>query len=205
MTGLVCLLPHGYDGQGPEHSNARVERFLASVDDDYNEIARNPEARNQLIFKSNMVVCNVTQAANYFHLLRKQVNRSFRKPLIIMSPKKLLRHPGAQSDMEDFLAPNTFLKVIDDKSGTEKSTKKMILVCSGQVYFDLFAKRKELKLEDSVAIVRLEQVGPFPYIEFGKMLEGFPKDAKVRYVSEETYNFGAYQYVRPRANVILKE
>ncbi len=108
MSGLVMLLPHGYDGQGPEHSNARPERFLASVNDDYLTMKEHPEERTGLNRKCNIAVCNITSSANYYHILKKQVKRTYRKPLVIMAPKKLLRHKGSQSKIEDFLEPSSF-------------------------------------------------------------------------------------------------
>lgn len=124
------LLPHGYDGQGPEHSNALLERYLSNVADDYIYSANNREGGNGISVKSNMSVCNVTTAANIFHLLRSQVKRNYRKPLIIMSPKKLLRAKSVRSNIQDFVEPKTFETVIDDTINNKLSVKK-ILVCSG--------------------------------------------------------------------------
>lgn len=204
FSGLTMLLPHGYDGQGPEHSNARLERFLMNMSDDYFYLADNRDARQDILRKANMAVCNVTSAANYFHLLRSQVKYNFRKPLVVMSPKKLLRSKGARSNIEEFLEPNSFKPVIDDSMEDKKKAKK-ILVCSGQIYFDLAEKRTELKLDDSVAIIRLERLGPFPYITFEKIIQQYSNDAPVIFVQEEHINFGAWFYVQPRMDLILQE
>ena len=204
FSGLTMLLPHGYDGQGPEHSNAHLERYLMNVADDYIYLANNKEARNGISVKANMSVCNVTSAANYFHLLRSQVKRNYRKPLVVMSPKKLLRAKGVKSNIEDFLEPKTFETVIDD-SIKDKNNLQKILVCSGQIYFDLLEKRNELGLNDDIAIIRLERLGPFPYNKFEEVISKYNKSTPVVFVQEEHLNFGAWFYVQPRMNLILEE
>ena len=204
FSGLTMLLPHGYDGQGPEHSNARLERFLMNMSDDFFYLAKDKEARKGISVKSNMAVWNVTNSANYFHLLRSQVKRNCRKPLIVMSPKKILRSKGVRADLKDFLEPSSFQTVIDDTTQNKANVKK-VLVCSGQIYFDLVEKRNELKLNDDVAIIRLERLGPFPYIKFGDIISQYNKEAPVVFVQEEHLNFGAWFYVQPRMNLILKE
>jgi len=174
MTGLVMLLPHGYEGQGPEHSNARPERFL------------------QLSADLNIVVANITEPANFFHALRRQLAWSFRKPLIIMSPKSLLRHPKVVSPIKEF-TEGAFQEVIDDPNiKTAKSVKK-VLVCTGKVYYDLLERQESEKRKD-VAIVRLEQLHPFPEKQFTKMLMRY-KNAKVFWVQEEPENMGAWAYL----------
>ena len=204
FTGLTMLLPHGYDGQGPEHSNARLERYLMNVSDDYIYLSNNKEARNGISVKANMSVCNVTNAANFFHLLRSQVKKNYRKPLIVMSPKKLLRAKGVKSNIEEFLEPNIFETVLDDPVQKKGSVRK-IIVCSGQIYFDLVDKRKELGLDNDIAIIRLERIGPFPYNKFEDIISNYNKDTPVVFVQEEHLNFGAWFYVQPRMNLILKE
>lgn len=204
FTGLTMLLPHGYDGQGPEHSNARLERYLLNVSDDYFYLANNKEARNGISVKANMSVCNVTTAANIFHLLRSQVKRNYRKPLILMSPKKLLRAKGVRSNIQDFMEPNTFETVIDDTTNNKSNLKK-ILVCSGQIYFDLVDKRNELGLNNDVAIIRLERLGPFPYNKFEEVISQYNNKPPVVFVQEEHLNFGAWTYIQPRMNLILGE
>jgi 2-oxoglutarate dehydrogenase E1 component len=204
MSGLVLLLPHGYDGQGPEHSNCRIERYLASVSDDYLLAKENPSYRKGINYKTNMTVCYVTSAANIFLLLRKQLLRNFRKPLIVLQSKKLLRSKLAASDFNDFLEPNIFKKLIDDPIQNKQKVTKIIF-CSGQVYFDVIQKRSDLKLDDSVAVIRLEQVAPFPYVEASDIIKNYNKDAEVLWVQEEAYNYGPFTYVRPRIDIILEE
>jgi 2-oxoglutarate dehydrogenase E1 component len=174
MSGLCMLLPHGYEGQGPEHSSARLERFL------------------QLCAKYNMTVANVTSPANLFHLLRRQIVRPFRKPMVLMSPKSLLRHPEVVSEVKDFGPGTRFQEVIDD--ATAKKTKvKILLLCSGKVYFDLLDKKRADKRED-VAIVRMEQLYPFPEKQLNAIFEKYGK-AKIRWVQEEPANSGAWTHM----------
>ncbi len=174
MNGIVLLLPHGYEGQGPEHSSARPERFL------------------QMAAEYNIIVANVTQPANFFHLLRRQLAWNFRKPLIVMSPKSLLRHKKVISPLEDF-TQGSFEEVIgDDYADTKNVTR--VLLCSGKVYYDLLEKQRKEERKD-VAIVRIEQLHPFPskrvHLEIGK----YPK-ARVHWVQEEPINMGAWSYIQ---------
>lgn len=177
MTGLVMLLPHGYEGQGPEHSSARLERFL------------------QLCASLNMVVINPTTPANMFHALRRQLEWEFRKPLIVMSPKSLLRHPLCVSSREDFHKGKRFQEVIDDAGVTSNQAKniKRILFCSGKVYYGLFQKKEELKRED-VAIVRIEQLYPLAETQIQKIVEKY-KGAEKIWVQEESMNMGAWSHL----------
>ena len=176
MTGLVMLLPHGYEGQGPEHSSARLERFL------------------QASAEFNMTVANVTTPANFFHLIRRQLARPFRKPLIVMSPKSLLRHPQCVSSFEDF-SKGGFQEIYDDHSVDSKKAAKVekVLFCSGKIYYDLMAKKEADKRED-IAIVRLEQLYPFPKTQMDAILDKYKK-AKVCWVQEEPSNMGSWQYI----------
>jgi 2-oxoglutarate dehydrogenase E1 component len=176
MTGLVMLLPHGYEGQGPEHSSARLERFL------------------QASAEFNMTVANVTTPANFFHLIRRQLARPFRKPLIVMSPKSLLRHPQCVSSLEDF-SKGGFQEIYDDHSVDSKKAAKVekVLFCSGKIYYDLMAKKEADKRED-IAIVRLEQLYPFPKTQMDAILDKYNK-AKVCWVQEEPSNMGSWQYI----------
>jgi 2-oxoglutarate dehydrogenase E1 component len=173
MNGMVMLLPHGYEGQGPEHSSARLERFL------------------QMSAELNIVVANVTEPANFFHLLRRQLAWPFRKPLVVMSPKSLLRHPKVVSPISE-LTQGHFREVLPD---TLKNTKKIkrVLVCSGKIYYDLLERREQNKQED-VAIVRMEQLYPFPQKQLDAELAKF-KGAEVVWVQEEPANMGAYNYL----------
>jgi len=146
QTGLVMLLPHGMDGQGPEHSCARVERFLQNLDDDPRVIPNLDESKKMWIQTSNFQVCNPSFAANYFHLLRRQIKRNFRKPLIVSSPKRLLRLKAASSTIEEFSTP-TFMSVrpeMDQNVIDNTKNVKKLLICSGQVYYDLLARRTKL-------------------------------------------------------------
>ena len=173
MNGLVVLLPHGYEGQGPEHSNARPERFL------------------QLSAEYNMIVTNITTPSNLFHAMRRQLTWEFRKPLINMSPKSLLRHPKVMSPIKEFTS-GTFLEVIGDSYADKKQVKK-ILLCSGKIYFDLFEDQQKNKRKD-VAIIRLEQLHPFPEAQVDKVIASYNAD-KVFWVQEEPVNMGYWTYI----------
>jgi 2-oxoglutarate dehydrogenase E1 component len=177
MSGLVALLPHGYEGQGPEHSSARMERFL------------------QLCAEYNMTVANCTTPANFFHLLRRQLARPFRKPLIVMTPKSLLRHPEVVSPKADFATGTKFQEVIDDPEVGPRSGKKIkrLLLCSGKIYYDLLAEKRENKIED-IAMVRLEQLYPLPENQLEGIFKKYSK-AEIVWVQEEPANMGAWQYI----------
>ncbi|MEM9849213.1 MAG: 2-oxoglutarate dehydrogenase E1 component [Bacteroidota bacterium] len=177
MSGLVLLLPHGNEGQGPEHSSARLERFL------------------QAAAEFNITVANCTTPANFFHLMRRQLARPFRKPLVLMSPKSLLRHPEVISDLEAFATGTRFQEVIDDASIATRSRKKVkrLLLCSGKVYYDLLEKQRTDKRKD-VAIVRLEQLYPLPEKQLSAIFDKY-SEAEVVWVQEESTNMGAWQYL----------
>ncbi len=175
MNGLVLLLPHGYEGQGPEHSSGRMERFL------------------QMCAELNMVVTNVTTAANFFHGLRRQLAWPFRKPLINFSPKANLRHPGSYSKIEDF-TQGGFTEVIDDSSITDTSAITKVLMCSGKIYFDLNEKRENDKRKD-LAIVRMEQLYPLPLNQVEDLYKKYNK-AIWYWVQEEPLNMGAASFLR---------
>lgn len=174
MSGLVQLLPHGYEGMGPEHSSARIERYL------------------ELCSGKNMQVCNITTPANLFHAFRRQVHRDFRIPLVIFSPKKLLRYPQCVSSLEDF-TKGGFQEVIDDSFANPKKVKR-ILFCTGKIYYDLLEQQQKDKRDD-VAIVRLEQVYPVPQVQLRKIVAGYPADARYFWVQEEPRNMGAWSYI----------
>ncbi len=174
QSGVVMYLPHGYEGQGPEHSNARPERFL------------------QLAAEWNMVVANLTTPANIFHALRRQVKWDFRKPLIIFTPKSLLRHPECVSSSKDF-TEGTFQEIIDDAYVNAKDVKRLLL-CTGKVYYDLKARQQKDKRKD-VAIVRLEQLYPMPEEQSWKLIEKYKSAEKV-WVQEEPKNMGAFTFLR---------
>jgi len=172
MSGLVMLLPHGYEGQGPEHSSARLERHLQSS------------------AEFNVTVANVTTPANFFHLLRRQLARPFRKPLIVMSPKSLFRHPRCVSDISE-ISEGKFEEVLTEKKSPSKV--KRVLLCTGKIAYDLMDFRVEHKRDD-VLIIRLEQLYPFPKVQVDKILKDFAK-SEFRWVQEEPSNMGSWQYV----------
>jgi 2-oxoglutarate dehydrogenase E1 component len=192
MSGLVLLLPHGYEGQGPEHSSARLERYL------------------QLCAEDNLQVCNLTTPAQLFHALRRQMRRPFRKPLIVMSPKSLLRHKLAVSPLAE-LTDGEFALVLDDVATTgapeagvtlERERVTRVLLCSGKVYYALLAARRE-QLRDAVAIVRVEQHYPFPHSELASVLARYPNATQVWWVQEEPQNMGAWHFIAPRLRRLL--
>jgi 2-oxoglutarate dehydrogenase E1 component len=185
-SGLVMLLPHGYEGQGPEHSSGRLERFL------------------QLCAKENLQVMNCTTPANYFHALRRQIHRDFRKPLVIMTPKSLLRNKLCVSNLEDFGKQNSFHRVLCDhatehKNGfiklKEAKKIKKVILCSGKVYFDLLEAREKLKKND-VLLLRIEQLYPFPVKSLVKEIKAYKNNAKFYWCQEEPKNMGAWFSVR---------
>ncbi|MBN8544041.1 MAG: 2-oxoglutarate dehydrogenase E1 component [Alphaproteobacteria bacterium] len=185
MSGLVMLLPHGHEGQGPEHSSARPERFL------------------QLCGEDNMQVCNITTPANFFHALRRQiVGRKFRKPLIVMTPKSLLRHKLATSSLKDFAPGSSFKRVIGeiDKIAADDKVKRLIFT-SGKFYYELLEQRRERKADD-VAIVRVEQYYPFPRNEIEEALVKY-KNAEIFWAQEEPENMGAWRFIGPRIGDVL--
>lgn len=173
MNGIVLLLPHGYEGQGPEHSSARLERFL------------------QLAGEYNMSIVNITQPANFFHALRRQLARPFRKPLVVMSPKSGLRHPKVISKISE-LTKGSFQEVIGDQNVKSKDVKR-VLLCSGKIYFDLLEKQEADKRKD-VAIIRLEQIFPFPEKQLAKAMAGI-KNPELFWVQEEPENMGSWSYI----------
>ena len=179
MSGLVMLLPHGYEGQGPEHSSARVERYL------------------QLSAEDNWQVVNPTTPANYFHALRRQMRRSFRKPLIVMTPKSLLRHKDCVSTLADFGPGSSFRRILAETDQIAAGHKvRRVVLCSGKVYFDLVAERRKRKIDD-IAILRIEQLYPFPFTRLGVRLAEYP-NAEVVWCQEEPENAGAWHFVDRR-------
>ncbi|MET0251404.1 MAG: 2-oxoglutarate dehydrogenase E1 component [Novosphingobium sp.] len=175
-NGLVMLLPHGYEGQGPEHSSARLERFL------------------QLCAQDNLQVCNITSPANYFHVLRRQMLRSFRKPLVIMSPKSLLRHPMARSTADEFLGDAHFRRILSDPAAPADDRIKRLVLCSGKVAYDLIEARNASEDEEST-VVRIEQLYPFPVDALAKRIGRLPGLEDVVWCQEEPKNNGAWFFV----------
>jgi 2-oxoglutarate dehydrogenase E1 component len=179
-SGLVLLLPHGMDGLGPEHSSARLERFL------------------QLCAGESLQVCNPTTPAQYFHLLRRQVRRPFRKPLVVMTPKSLLRHPRAVSRLEDFTS-GFFRPVL---AGDETAGPERVLFCSGKIYYELLQRREDLRASQP-ALVRLEQLNPFPEHQLQEVVDRYASAGEWCWVQEEPENMGAWQFVRPRLAALV--
>jgi 2-oxoglutarate dehydrogenase E1 component len=191
MSGLVMLLPHGFEGQGPEHSSSRLERFL------------------QMSAEDNWIIANCTTPANYFHILRRQLHRSFRKPLVMMTPKSLLRHKMAVSNTEDFVTGSSFHRVLwDDAQKGNSATKlvaddkiKRVVMCSGKVYYDLLEERDARGITD-VYLLRQEQFYPFPALALVKELERF-KGAEIVWCQEEPKNQGGWTFIEPNLEWVL--
>ncbi|XP_044726471.1 2-oxoglutarate dehydrogenase, mitochondrial isoform X2 [Chrysoperla carnea] len=205
QSGLVMLQPHGLEGMGPEHSSARLERFLQmSADDpDYFPPESEQFAIRQL-HDINWIVANCTTPANLFHILRRQIALPFRKPLIIMTPKSLLRHPEAKSSFDDMIEGTEFKRIIPDESAASQnpSSVKKLIFCSGKVYYDLKKAREDRKLENDIAITRVEQISPFPYDLIKKECNKYP-NAQLCWTQEEHKNQGAWTYVQPRFKTAL--
>jgi len=192
MSGLVCLLPHGYEGQGPEHSSARLERYL------------------QMCAEDNMQVANITTPANYFHILRRQLKRDFRKPLILMTPKSLLRHKRAVSQLEELAGGSTFHRVLYDDAEVlshqevrlvEDEKIRRVVLCTGKIYYDLYEERAKQGIND-VYLMRVEQLYPFPHKALVTELGRFPQ-AEMVWCQEEPYNMGAWSFVQPNIEWVL--
>eukprot|EP00808_Paulinella_micropora_P015394 g81048.t1 len=204
QNGLVVLLPHGYEGMGPEHSSARFERFLAMTKEEPHVFPTNIELDSQ-IQMANWQVVNCTTPANYFHVLRRQLFRKFRKPLIMMSPKSLLRHPMATSELADFAPGTQFQWLIPehDQEITQKASQlKRVVFCTGKVYYDILQKRQEEK-NTEVSLIRLEQLSPFPWAQVEAELNKYPK-AQIVWAQEEPMNMGAWTHVEPRLRTVAK-
>jgi 2-oxoglutarate dehydrogenase E1 component len=184
MSGLVMLLPHGYEGMGPEHSSARLERFL------------------QLCGEDNMQVVNCSTPANFFHALRRQMHRKFRKPLIVMTPKSLLRNKLCVSTLSEFAPGTSFRRVIADAKADEKKVKRLILT-SGKIYYELLEEREKRGITD-IAITRVEQYYPFPAKELTAEIARF-KNAELFWCQEEPENMGAWSFLEPRINGLISE
>jgi 2-oxoglutarate dehydrogenase E1 component len=193
MSGLVCLLPHGYEGQGPEHSSARLERYL------------------QLCAEDNLQVANCTTPANYFHILRRQMKREFRKPLILMTPKSLLRNKRAVSSLKEMAAGSTFHRILWDDAqylGSEKiklapdAKIRRVILCTGKVYYDLYEEREKRGLND-IYLLRVEQLYPWPHKALAQELARFPQ-AEFVWCQEEPMNMGAYSFAQPNLERVLE-
>jgi 2-oxoglutarate dehydrogenase E1 component len=194
MSGLVCLLPHGYEGQGPEHSSARLERYL------------------QLCAEDNMQVVDCTTPANYFHVLRRQLKREIRKPLIVMTPKSLLRHKRAVSMIEEIGPGTSFHRLLWDAAESHKGEKiklvkddkiRRVVLCAGKVYYDLYEDREKRGIDD-IYLLRVEQIYPFPLKALVKELSRFKK-AEIVWCQEEPKNMGSWTFVEPYLEWVLAQ
>ena len=183
LCGLVMLLPHGFEGLGPEHSSARLERFL------------------QLCAAENIQICNPSTPSQYFHLLRRQAKNTFRKPLVVLTPKSLLRHPEAISTL-DHLADDSFQSVLDDPTGVKNP--QTILFCSGKIYYELSARRRDRE-NRNVAIVRIEQFYPFPADQLKRVVKKYSRSKNWCWVQEEPENMGGWQFIKPRFENLTKK
>ena len=188
-SGLAMLLPHGFEGQGPEHSSARVERYLT------------------LCAENNMQVCNCTTPAQYFHLLRRQMyggrdRRGTRKPLIVFTPKSLLRHPRAVSTLAEFTAGG-FIEILADGGVADAAAVTRVVFCSGKVYYDLLTEREQ-RHAGAIALVRVEQLYPFAADQAGEILAAYPATAEVVWAQEEPRNMGAWHFMRDQFQPLLK-
>jgi 2-oxoglutarate dehydrogenase E1 component len=184
MSGLVMLLPHGYEGQGPEHSSARIERYL------------------QLCAEDNIQVCNLTSAANYFHALRRQIRRNFRKPLVIFTPKSLLRAKEVMSRLDEMETGTSFHRVIGESEAiAADNAVRRVVLCTGKIYFDL-VKARAKDGDNRVALVRIEQLYPFPLNALAKVLQRY-RNAEIVWCQEEPQNMGAWNFVDRRIEQAL--
>jgi 2-oxoglutarate dehydrogenase E1 component len=181
LSGLVLLLPHGYEGQGPEHSSARIERFLT------------------LAAEENIQIIQPTTPAQYFHALRRQVLRPWRKPLVVFTPKSLLRHPQCTSSLDE-ISNGRFQRVIADSRGVQKASR--VLLCTGKVWYDLEKRRAELGRND-VALVRIEQLYPLPDVYLRAAIDQYEDGTPVVWVQEEPENMGAWRHLRARFGPML--
>ncbi|KAG8775366.1 hypothetical protein FRC15_000597 [Serendipita sp. 397] len=198
QSGLVMLLPHGLDGAGPEHSSMRIERMLQLTNDPYS---------SQHNVNVNMSIANPTTASQYFHLLRRQMKRNFRKPLVIAAPKGLLRSPAASSRIEDFLPGTSFRAVLPDSSVSPPQVRRVILV-SGKLYYDLVKERTARGLDETVAIIRVEELCPFPFADIKETLAPFLDSGannQIVWVQEEAQNQGAWTHFMPRLQNLFME
>ncbi|CAM4955569.1 unnamed protein product [Rotaria socialis] len=213
QSGIVLLLPHGYEGQGPEHSSARLERFLQLCDEDEDRVTEIKERKHiqhtdlamYQLDDTNWIVANITTPANFFHILRRQLALPFRKPLIVMSPKSIFRLTACRSTFDEMLPGTSFKRVYPEKGVASENPAdvKKIIFCSGKTYYDLVDARKNNQLESQVAIVRIEQICPFPFDLIREELEKY-KNAKLCFAQEEHKNMGSYSFCKPRLACLLR-
>lgn len=201
-TGLTLLLPHGFDGAGPEHSSARMERFLELCDDNPEKYIHHPDVVRRQIQDCNMQVLYCSTPGNYFHALRRQLHRDFRKPAVILTSKSLLRHPLCKSSLAEMAEGTKFTRVYGDSHQHPERVKRVVL-CTGQVFYALLKTRQANQWDNDVALVRVEQLSPFPFDLVAKYADMYPQ-AEVVWAQEEPANMGAWTYVDRRIEAALR-
>ncbi|CAG4937233.1 unnamed protein product [Colias eurytheme] len=206
QSGIVLLQPHGMEGMGPEHSSARLERFLQmSADDPDYMPPESPDYEVRQLHDCNWIVANCSTPASLFHILRRQIALPFRKPLILMTPKSLLRHPECKSSFDEMAEGTAFRRVLPEEGPASENPDKVrkVAFCSGRVYYDLLKERRDRGLEKDIAIVRLEQISPFPYDQLKSEIAKYP-NAQLVWSQEEHKNMGSWSYVEPRFRTLLR-
>ncbi|KAL0840504.1 hypothetical protein ABMA28_015739 [Loxostege sticticalis] len=206
QSGIVLLQPHGMEGMGPEHSSARLERFLQMSSDDPDYMPpESPDYEVRQLHDCNWIVANCSSPASYFHILRRQIALPFRKPLILMTPKSLLRHPEAKSSFDDMKDGTAFRRVIPEEGVAAQNPGKVrkLVFCSGRVYYDLIKERRDRGLEGDIAVARLEQISPFPYDLIKAEVAKYP-NAQLVWSQEEHKNQGSWSYIEPRFRTLLQ-
>ena len=199
QSGITMLLPHGYMGQGAEHSSCRVERFLQQVDEDPDQLPLLNEQQRMVTQTTNWQVINCTTPANYFHVLRRQVHRNSRKPLILVTPKNLLRDKKCTSTLEEMAEGTKFHRIfpeVDARISENPDQVKRLILCSGKIFYELMDEREKRGLTN-VAIVRVEQLAPFPFDRIAQEAKKYG-NAEVMWVQEEPKNMGPWSFVQPR-------
>jgi len=215
QSALTMLLPHGYDGQGAEHSSCRLERFLQACDDDEDDVPDLDESASRQTQKANWQVMNLTTPANYFHALRQQLHREFRKPLVIAAPKALLRHKACTSSLEDMGPNSQFQRLIperDPEIAANPDQVTRLVFCTGKIYYELAAERERLGIKN-VAIVTIECIAPFPFDKVRDQMKLYGKvdpgdgvqPGEIVWCQEEPKNMGAYAYIKPRTVTVARE
>jgi len=207
QSGLVMFLPHGMEGMGPEHSSARPERFLQLSNSYYDEMPElDADFADHQLHDANMLICNCSTPANFFHVLRRQISMPFRKPLIVLTPKSLLRHPDVRSNFDEISDGTEFRRLIpDEQAETDLSTVKKVIFCSGKVYYDILKERSTRNLEKSIALVRIEQLAPFPIDLVREELKKYSNPGtKLFWLQEEHKNQGYWSFVWPHFECVLK-
>ena len=205
QSGLTMLLPHGYMGQGAEHSSCRMERFLQQVDEDPDVVPEMNEDHRMVIQYTNWQVVNPSTPANYFHALRRQIHREFRKPLVLIAPKNLLRDRRCTSTLEDMAEGTKFKRVLreqDPEIYLKPEGVKRVVFCSGKIYYELLEEREKRGTKDTV-LCRIEQIAPFPWDKVAQEVAAYP-NAEVFFCQEEPKNMGAWSYVQPRIATATK-